>query len=320
MQKTIRKAPAGLAILMLIGPSIVWCSEYIGSGEVILATRTGALPGLPVIWALRQGVSANAWGEILPLIGWGAGGFASQVWYTYWVLGAGYGMAEKDNYGKAASVERLKNIEVSDAHKIKSWFRVVYMDASVAMVIGIFVTVSFLIAGAGILGKMEIAPDQETLAAQLAQVFQSQWGRTGAVLFIAGGLAALISTQIGQLAGWPRLLADAFRICIPRFARLKWVIQFRFFLVFFFTSNMIIVYSLGYKPVVLVKMGAILDGLLLTPFQALWVIAGLYIVQPKLFKKEVAEILKPKWYLAAGLFIAFIVFTYYCVYQVPRII
>lgn len=462
MHKNLRKAPTGWAIIMLIGPSLVWSSEYIGSGEVILATRTGAILGIPILWAvmsgvflkfwigmsgarytvatgegmidmiarvpgpknwgvwiilvaqfitaaiaigslasaagifmselfnisrvtggwiitlfavlvswkgefkilkivmsilvfivilgvlsvavkvmptfseflhglipvvpevpswaLEQGVSSNAWGEILPLIGWGAGGFASQVWYSYWVLGAGYGMAVKDNYGKKANDDELKSLTIEDGKKIKSWFRVVYLDASVGMILGIFATTFFLIAGAGILGKMHIAPDSETLASELSQIFSSDWGHIGATLFMAGGLAALISTQIGQLSGWPRLLADAFRICVPAFAKFRWKLQYRFFLIFFFLSNMIIVYSLGYKPVALVKMGAILDGLLLTPLQAIWVFAGLYIVQPKLFAKEVAEILKPRWYLAAGLFIAFIVFTYFCVYQIPKIL
>src|SRR4030065_182709 len=48
----IRKPPTGLAILALVGPSMVWCAEYIGSGEVILATRTGAILGTTVLWAV----------------------------------------------------------------------------------------------------------------------------------------------------------------------------------------------------------------------------------------------------------------------------
>ncbi len=462
MEISVKKAPVGAGIIMVLGPSLVWCSEYIGSGEVILATRTGAILGIPVLWAvitgiflkfwigmsgarytvvtgegmidmisrvpgpknwgvwlvlvaqfitaaiaigslasaagifmaelfginriaggwiitifavmvswkgefkilkivmsilvfivilgvlsvalkvlpsmsdilhglipvvpqvpewaIQEGVSENAWGEILPLIGWGAGGFASQVWYSYWILGAGYGMAKKDNYGIASDPEVLKKISPGQALELKKWIRVVYADSSVGMLIGIFTTVFFLIAGAGVLGKMQIAPDSESLASELSQIFRSEWGQTGAVLFIAGGLAALISTQIGQLAGWPRLLADAFRICIPGFARFKWKIQYRIFLVFFFISNMTIIYSLGYKPVYLVKLGAILDGLLLTPLQALWILGGLYLVQPRLFSKEVSKILKPKWPIAAGLLIGFIVFSYFCIYQIPKIL
>ncbi len=236
----IKKAPVGLAIFALVGPSMVWAAEYIGSGEVVIATRTGAVLGTTILWAavigiflkfwigmsgarytvctgegmidmferipgprhwvvwlvlvvqfvcailsigtlgtaagvfihslipcidvkicgwfavffavavvwsgvfnvlkmvmslfvfivvlgalyiaahvlpgfselMRgltfslptvpswaaaiEGVSENPWDEILPLLGWGAGGFASQVWYTYWVLGAGYGAAAED--------------------------------------------------------------------------------------------------------------------------------------------------------------------------------------------------------------------------------
>ena len=39
----IQEPPRGFAVLALVGPSFVWCAEYIGSGEVILATRTGAI-------------------------------------------------------------------------------------------------------------------------------------------------------------------------------------------------------------------------------------------------------------------------------------
>lgn len=131
---------------------------------------------------------------------------------------------------------------------------------------------------------------------------------------------ALISTQIGQLAGWPRLLADAFRICFPAIAgRFEWEIQFRAILLFFFFSNMIIVYTFGLKPVFIVQVGAILDGLLLTPLQAVWIIIGLYVVMPRMFNREAAAILRPHWIFALGLAIAFLVFGYFCVFQIPYI-
>ncbi len=460
--KKIGFAPTGLGVLLVVGPSLVWCSEYIGSGEVILATRTGAvlgstilwaivsgiflkfwigmsgarytvatgegmidmiarvpgpknwgvwvvllaqfltaalaigsiasaagifvsnifgisrqaggwlitifafliawkgefrilkiimsilvfiviagvlnvavrvLPGLhqiaegfmfhtPVVppWAAEQGVSNNAWSEILPLIGWGAGGFASQVWYTYWVIGAGYGNAVKDRYGQSADTESLRQTSVDDAGRIRSWFRVVYGDATLAMVIGVVVTAGFMFAGAGILRPLHLAPGNERLAVELSNIFSTRWGATGGLLFMIGALSALIGTQIGQLAGWPRLLADSFRICIPGFARIKWKTQFRAFLVFFFITNMTIIYVLGYRPVMLVKVSAILDGLLLTPLQALWVFAGLYMVQPRLFSKEVARMLKPSPVIGIGLLISFLVFAYFCLYQIPKIL
>ncbi len=460
----ITNPPTGLAIFAMVGPAFVWCGEYIGSGEVILATRTGAILGTGVIWAvvagiflkywigmsgarytvctgegmidmfdripgprhwvvwivlivqfvsatismgsisvaagvfvnnlvpippylaawlvtifslgvvwsglfnllkmvmslfvlvivlgvitvvvkvfpgpvvvleglmfhvpavpewasLSYGVSENAWREILPLLGWAAGGFASQVWYTYWVLGAGYGAAAGRNYGEPANLQMLRSLSRSAAEKIKGWCRVVYVDATTAMVIGIVVTVSFLISGARILGPSHIAPEGPEVATRLSTIFSSQWGALGGVLFIISGTAALIATQIGLMAGWPRLFADSFRLCIPRFQKaFGWKTQFRIFLLYFLCTNMIIAYNLGLRPVFLVKMGAVLDGLLLTPLQALWIGIGLYIVMPKLLSEEAHNVLKPHWIFAVGLLAAFLVFGYFCVFQIPFIL
>ena len=458
---TIKKAPVGLAVLALLGPSMVWAAEYIGSGEVIIATRTGAILGTTVLWVIVIGVflkfwigmsgarytvctgegmidmfdripgpshwvvwlvlviqflcaifsigavataagvfvssivpintklavclvtlfalavawsgifdvlkivmsifvliivlgviyvaghvfpglgeflrslsfsvpevpewaasmekvSDNPWKEILPLLGWGAGGFASQVWYTYWVLGAGYGAAAGRGYGKAADVSSLRAMSREAAEKIKGWCRVLYVDSSLAMVIGIVVTSAFFIAGAGVLGPKQLAPEGNEVAFTLSKVFSDGWGPVGGFLFILAGATALISTSTGQLAGWPRLLADSFRICIPGVAKkFSWKTQFRFFLLFFLCTNMIIVFFFEKSPVVLVKISAIFEGLLLTPLQAIWVAIGLFVVMPKLLSKEAFKILKPNWVFAVGLIIAFLVFGYFCIFQIP---
>jgi Mn2+/Fe2+ NRAMP family transporter len=458
----IKTPPVGLAIFAMVGPSMVWCAEYIGSGEVILATRTGAILGNTILWAIvlviflkywigmsgarytvctgegmvdmfdripgprhwavwivlvaqfigatfsigalataagafvngiipigatlsgwlvaffalvvvwsgvfgvleivmsifvfiivvgviyvavhvfpgfseflqsltfqvpevpqwarDTGISSNPWKQILPLAGWGAGGFASQVWYTYWVMGAGYGATAGRGYGKAADVPMLRRMTHDTAEKIKGWCHVLYADATLAMVIGIVVTASFLIAGAGILGPAQIVPKGEQVAFELSKLFSLRWGSVGGFLFLLAGTAALISTQVGQLAGWPRLLADSFRICIPGFdKKFAWKTQFRFFLLFFLCTNMIIVFVFKKKPVALIQFAAILDGLLLTPLQALWVAIGLFVVMPKILSKEAYRVLKPNWIFAVGLIIAFLVFGYFCVFQIPTL-
>jgi hypothetical protein len=269
-------------------------------------------------WVVSAEGGDNPWKEILPLLGWGAGGFASQVWYTYWVLGAGYGAAAGRNFGQPADVSTLGKMSRETAEKIKSWCRILYVDASTAMVIGIVVTGAFLIAGAGVLGPKQLAPEGPDLAMKLSEVFSEKWGAIGGFLFILAGAAALISTQIGQLAGWPRLLADSFRICIPGVVgKYSWKKQFRFFLSFFFCTNMIIVFTLGKKPVSLIKFASLMDGILLTSLQALCVGIGLFVVMPKILSKQAYEVLKPNRIFAVGLGIAFIVFTYFCVFHVP---
>ena len=276
------------------------------------------VPAVPE-WALAmEGVQVNPWREILPLLGWAAGGFASQVWYTYWVIGAGYGASAGRGYGKPADVNMLKNMSITMAQKIKGWCMVVYTDAGLAMLIGVVTTVGFLIAGAGVLRPNELAPEGSEVATTLATIFSNRWGRFGGLLFMIAGACALVGTQVGQLAGWPRLLADTFRICFPKFeSKLEWKWQFRLFLAYFFITNMVIVYTFGLKPVFMVKLSAILDGLLLTPFQALWVFFGLYIVMPKMLSKDAHKILKPHWIFAGGLIVAFLVFGYFCVFQMP---
>jgi hypothetical protein len=82
----------------------------------------------------------------------------------------------------------------------------------------------------------------------------------------------------------------------------------------------VIVFTLGLRPVFLVQLGAVLDGLLLTPLQALWVGAGLYLVLPKLFNEEAREVIRPHWIFGLGLLIAFLVFGYFCLFQIPRVL
>jgi Mn2+/Fe2+ NRAMP family transporter len=447
----IKKAPVGLAIFALVGTSMVWAAEYIGSGEVVIATRTGAVLGVTILWAAvigiilkfwigmsgarytvctgegmidmferipgprhwvvwlvlvvqfvcailsigtlgtaagvfihslvpcidvkicgwfaaffavavvwsgvfsvlkivmsffvfivvlgalyiaahvlpgfsefmrgLEGVSENPWNEILPLLGWGAGGFASQVWYTYWVLGAGYGAAAGRGYGKAADVSQLQRMTTETAQKIKGWCRVLYVDSSVAMVVGVLVTGGFLVAGAGILGAEHLVPSNDDMAETLSRVFSARWDWIGGFLFKLSGAVAMVSTLVGQLAGWPRLLADASRICIPGFDRkLAWKTQFRMFLVFFCLTSMIVVFVFGLKPMFLLKLSSILEGVLLTALQAIWVAVGLFVVMPKMLSKEAYAVLRPSKLFAVGLIVTFIFFGYICVTQIPVVL
>ncbi|MFH1718561.1 MAG: Nramp family divalent metal transporter [Planctomycetota bacterium] len=462
---TIRKAPVGLAVLAMVGPSFVWAAEYIGSGEVILATRAGAILGTGILWAIvigvflkfwigvsgarytvctgegmidmfdrmpgprhwvvwivlvvqsvcailaigtlatsagaflhslipcidlkywgwfaaffamvvawsgvfdvlkivmsvfvlvivvgvlyitvrvfppvaellsgltlkvpavpewassMESVSKNTWEEILPVLGWGAGGFASQVWYTYWVLGAGYGVAAGRGYGKAADVAGLQNMSRETAGRVKGWCRLLYTDASFAMVLGVVVTGGFLIAGARILGSEHLVPKNDDMAEVLSEVFARRWDKMGGFLFKLSGAVAMISTLVGQLAGWPRLLADSCRLCIPGFDRkFAWKTQFRMFLIFFLLTSMIIVVVLGLRPIFLLKVSSILEGVLLIAFQAVWVGVGLYVVMPKMLSKEAYEVLRPSWLFGVGLLGTFIFFGYLCVTQIPAVL
>jgi hypothetical protein len=204
------------------------------------------------------------------------------------------------------------------AEKIKGWCKVLYVDSSIAMFMGILVTGGFLVAGAGILGVQHLVPSNDDMAETLSKVFSERWDWVGGFLFKLSGAVAMVSTLVGQLAGWPRLLADACRICVPGFDRkLKWKTQFRIFLIFFFLTSMIVVFVFGLKPIFLLTLSSILEGVLLTALQAIWVAVGLFIVMPKLLSEDAYAVLRPSKIFAVGLIITFIVFGYICVTRVP---
>ncbi len=310
-------------VLLIVGGALYAALQVFPGALPLLQSLTFQLPPVPA-WATAQGVPTNPWREIMPLLGWGAGGFASQVWYTYWVLGAGYGVAEGRGYGQPADRDALGRMTRATAEKVGGWCRVVYVDATIALAIGVVVTSAFVLSGAGVLRTMQLVPkgDGIQMAGTIAAIFSSQWGALGGTLFLVAAIAALVGTLLGQLAGWPRLLADAFRLAIPAvYRRFEWKTQFRFFLVLFFCTNMVIVYVMQKNPIGIVQTAAVLDGILLTALQALWVALGLYVVLPRLLSKEAWEVLRPSPVFALGLALGAVVFGWLTVTEaVPQIL
>ena len=311
---SLKQAMSLLVLFIIIGTAAVAIVTWPGFGAVFHGLVGFELPQTPA-WALVDGESSSPWKEILPLLGWAAGGFASQVWYTYWVLGAGYGMAKDRGYGVPLDAEKLKSLTDEDVKHLQGWRKLVTVDATTAVVLGVVVTLAFMIAGAGVLGPKQLAPDGPDVALELSHIFGSQWGSIGAGLFVLAGLAAMLSTMMGQFAGWPRLLADCARLLFPATKKWSWKVQFRVILLAIASSNMFIIYSLGKEPVKLVQFGAKLDGLLLTPLQAIVVGWVLYKVMPTFFAPEHRKALAPSPILALGLASAFVIFGFICIYK-----
>lgn len=317
--KPLKLIMTGLVTLTLIG--VVTVAIRIVPPLAELAA--GLTPNVPKVpeWAISQGISSNAWAELLPLLGWGAGGFASQVWYTYWIMGAGYGATAGKRQGKPADEAFLRDLTLEDADRLRGWRHAITFDATAAMIVGVLVTCGFLIVGAGILGAAKLAPDGPDVALKIATIFGADWGTTGATLFLVGGAAALVSTQMAQVAGWPYLLDDCVRLCLPSaFPGWSPLARRRVWLVFYLLTSMTIVFTLGYKPVELVRVSALMDGLLLTPIQALALLIGLYVVLPKLYSPAVGRRLRPGPAIGILLTISFLVFSYFCIVQLPRVL
>ena len=468
MSEPLRTPPRGLGILLLVGPAFIWSAEYIGTGEVLLATRAGAVLGTAILWAVVLGILLKYWigmagarytactGEgmmdlfdrvpgprhwavwivlvvqlfagalsigavataagaflnrLVPALpgsvaGWLVAGFAFVVAWTgafdllkgvmtFFVLlivggalyaavhvfpgagrprpepgvpaagGAGLGAragrageplardhaaarvgrrglrepglvhvlgararATASRRGAATAsrptCDALGRMTRAAAEKMKGWCHVVYVDATIALVIGVVVTGAFVLSGAGVLRPLQLVPkgDGVEMAGSIASIFSSQWGAIGGTLFLVAAIAALVGTLLGQLAGWPRLLADAFRLAVPAVhRRFEWRTQFRFFLVLFFCTNMIVVYVMQKNPIGIVRTAAVLDGILLTALQAIWVGVGLYVVLPRLLSKEAWEVLRPSPVFALGLAAGAAVFGWLTVTEaIPQIL
>jgi Mn2+/Fe2+ NRAMP family transporter len=306
--RVMKLVMAALISLTLIGVAVITVQVMPPLAELL----AGLVPKVPPVadWAISKGINPNGWSEVLPLLGWGAGGFASQVWYTYWVMGAGYGAAAGNRQGRPADEALLKSLTDEDAQRLVGWRRLVTFDATSAMLVGICVTSGFLLAGAGVLGANEQAPKGTEVAFTLASLFGSQWGSTGATLFLVGGAAALVSTQLAQVAGWPYLLDDCVRLCLPKVVA-PWapITRRRAWLVFYLIASMTVVYTLGYNPIALVQFAATLEGLVLTPLQAIAMIVGLYWIMPRLYRPEVGAQLRPGPFIGVGLVVCFLFFT-----------
>jgi hypothetical protein len=188
-------------------------------------------------------------------------------------------------------------------------------------VIGVVVT------GAFVLGRGRPAPaaaraegDGLEMAGSIASIFSSQWGAIGGTLFLVAAIAALVGTLLGQLAGWPRLLADAFRLAIPAvYRRFEWRTQFRFFLVLFFCTNMVVVYVMQRNPIG-IGTAAVFDGSCSPRCRRSgWV--GLFVVLPKLLSKEAWEVLRPSPVFAVGLAAGAVVFGWLTVTEaIPQVL
>lgn len=314
----LKQAMSLLVLLIIIGTMTVAIRTWPGTGALLGGLFEFKIPEA-ADWAIEKGIVKRAsWFELMPLLGWAAGGFASQVWYSYWVIGAGYGMSRGRGHGVPADPDRLHALTVEEAREINGWRRVVTADATMALVIGTVVTSAFLMAGNGVLRPQQLAPEKTEVALTVARLFSEHWGHWGADLFVLAGLAAMMSTMLGQFAGWPRLLADCARLLFPATQRWPWKTQFRFILIVLALTNLVIVYSLGYEPVLLVQTAAILDGMLLTPLQALAVGLTLYFVMPRFFSEEVRPLLRANKVFVFGLGLAFVVFGYFCVFQLGQ--
>ncbi len=207
----------------------------ISGGELL----SGLVPNIPAETAILL-AAIGAFGIT------GVGGDEIMA-YNYWLLEKGY-----------ARYTGPRDDSDEWARRAKGWIRVMYLDATLAMVAYTAMTVMFYLLGAAVLNRQGLVPESDELISTLGNMYTHSLGPWARSLYVVGALVVLYSTLFAALAAWTRLFSDAFaRVGMYQFenerSRLKaigvlaWLIPFGWATLFLFTG----------KPALMVFLGGI---------------------------------------------------------------
>ena len=131
----------------------------------------------------------------------GITGVASDeiIAYNYWCIEKGYAAytGPRDN---------------SDEWKrrARGWIRVMYLDATVAMIIYTSVTAAFYLLGAAILHGNTTIPQGNGVIEALSLIYTQSLGEGAKLIYLIGAFFVLFSSVFASLAAWTRLFPDIF--------------------------------------------------------------------------------------------------------------
>ncbi len=119
--------------------------------------------------------------------------------YNYWLIEKGY----------AASTGPREETEAWN-RRARSWIKVMYMDALLALVAYTLVTAVFYLLGAAVLNSQSLFPEKKELIDVLSRIYTDSLGGWARGFFLMGAFVVLFSTLLAALAAWTRLFTDAF--------------------------------------------------------------------------------------------------------------
>ncbi len=150
-----------------------------------------------------SGLTFNLSGEVVAIaIGaFGITGVASDeiIAYNYWCIEKGY-----------AAYTGPPNDSDAWQNRARGWIRVMYLDASVAMIIYTTVTVSFYLLGAAVLHNHGTIPEGNQVIEALALIYTQSLGQGIMLAYLVGAFFVLYSSLFASLAAWTRLFSDVF--------------------------------------------------------------------------------------------------------------
>ncbi|MGI9473460.1 MAG: Nramp family divalent metal transporter [Rubripirellula sp.] len=165
--------------------------------------------------------------------------------YNYWLLEKGY-----------ASYAGPKTGSEEWERRARGWIRIMYLDATLAMIAYTLMTVMFYLLGAAVLHRQGMVPESGDLISTLGNMYTESLGPWARSLFVVGALVVLYSTLFAALAAWTRMFSDALaRVGLFSFddvakrrrsiAILAWLIPIVWGTLFLFMGNPALMVLLG---------------------------------------------------------------------------
>ncbi|HEX8059908.1 MAG TPA: Nramp family divalent metal transporter [Cyclobacteriaceae bacterium] len=195
--------------------------------------------------------------EILPYaIGaFGITGVAADeiIAYTYWCLEKGYASytGPRDNSG---------------AWKVRAegWIKVMYLDATVAMIIYTVVTVAFYLLGASVLYQRGEVPVGNEVIEALAVIYTVSLGPGIKSVYLIGGFFVLFGAVFSTAGAWSRIFPDIFgQLGWLEFDNLEKRRKVIKVLAILFPACWVMTYLFIQLPVLMVLFGGLVGSLML---------------------------------------------------------
>jgi Mn2+/Fe2+ NRAMP family transporter len=204
-------------IVLVIAAAVMIYGGYYKAVEKISLIMIAAftLTTITAVFVLRYTEFSFSWNDIssglrfrLPseyvAVAFGAFGITGVasdeiIAYNYWCLEKGYAAytGPRDN-----SPEWKK--------RAQGWIRIMYLDATVAMIIYTSVTAAFYLLGAAILHGKTVIPQGNGVIETIALIYTQSLGEGAKVIYLIGAFFVLFSSVFASLAAWTRLFSDIF--------------------------------------------------------------------------------------------------------------
>jgi Mn2+/Fe2+ NRAMP family transporter len=227
-------------VLTLTAVFFLGFTDYAISGNDILQGLMFKLP--PEIVAVAFGA-------------FGITGVASDeiIAYNYWCLEKGY-----------AAYTGPRKDTPEWRKRANGWIKVMYVDASVAMIIYTSVTAAFYLLGAAVLHQRSVVPEGNQLIETVALIYTESLGPGIKTAYLVGAFFVLYSSLFASLAAWTRMYSNIFgQLGWIDFFNLKqrnkviailaWILPFIWASIYFFIN----------LPVVMILSGGIVGSVML---------------------------------------------------------